>query len=191
MTLGSQLQLVVGTVPTSTPLYWSGAVDASWSTDSGVLNNTNWLNGPAGTEPQQVPGSITDVYFTANSATRLTTTLDAAFTINSLTFTGMGTSADASNVTINPGAGGASSTLTINALAEAYLAGTGIVDNSTSAAHTINANVILGGNQSWTNNSSGTFTVAGNVSSPGNFNSPWVAVARPPSAASSRTAPAG
>ncbi|HEY1922282.1 MAG TPA: autotransporter-associated beta strand repeat-containing protein, partial [Tepidisphaeraceae bacterium] len=94
----------------------------------------------------------------------LNTTLDANFVINSLTFTGPGTPADTSNVTIASGGLG-TNTLTIEAGS-----GVGILVNSTSAAHTISANVILGGDQTWTNGSTGAFTVSGTVSSSTNSN---------------------
>jgi autotransporter-associated beta strand protein len=69
-------------------------------------------------------------------------------------------------VTINAGSAvgaQAADTLTIIAAAGANPTGTGISDLSTSGAHTINANVILGGTQTWTNNSTGTLTIGGGV----------------------------
>ena len=105
-----------------------------------------------------LPTSAADVYFTANTATNLSTTLDGSFTINSLNFTGSGTTANSTAVTIANGTG--VNTLTIN--------GGGITDASGSAAHTISANVALGATQIWTNASSGTLLVSGNVNTQGN-----------------------
>ncbi|HSI14201.1 MAG TPA: autotransporter-associated beta strand repeat-containing protein, partial [Chthoniobacter sp.] len=122
-------------------------------------NNTNWVDGPAGTDTHQVPGSTSDVFFSANSATNLTTTLDGSYTINSLNFTSTGTTADSSNVTIANGTG--TNTLTIN--------GGGISDASTSAAHSISANVVLGADQVWSNTSTGLLTVSGSVTGVSKF----------------------
>ena len=171
----------MGAISTPTSAYWSGALNpnGSWAAISGAANNTNWLNAPAGTDPHQIPGQISagvysDVFFTANTGfvntANLTTTLDQAFTINSLNFTGSGTGANANNVIINAGSAvgaQAADTLTINAAAGFNTAGTGIVDGSTSGAHTINANVILGGSQTWTNNSTGLLTVGGAINTAG------------------------
>src|SRR5207249_2095527 len=106
--------------------YWKGTnSDGTWNTFSGGnANTTNWVDGPNGTATNQVPGSTTDVYETADTATNLTQTLGANFTIRSLTFTGTGT-ANTLGTTINAG-----NTLTINATAGAYTAGTGIVVQS-------------------------------------------------------------
>ncbi|MBL9090568.1 MAG: autotransporter-associated beta strand repeat-containing protein, partial [Planctomycetaceae bacterium] len=122
--------------------YWSGAVDGSWSTVSGVGNATNWLDGPAGSDTHLVPTPSDDVVFTAATAANLATTLDAAFTINGLTFTGSGTPAASTSVSIASGVGGHS--LTIN--------GNGITVQTGSASHSIAAPIVLGADQTWTNN---------------------------------------
>ena len=62
--------------------YWSGAADGTWS------NKANWATDVSGgTAVLSVPGSISDVYFTATSGTNLTTTLDTDFAVKSLNFT--------------------------------------------------------------------------------------------------------
>jgi len=71
-------------VPAPSSAFWTGNQDGNWSTKNGV--NTNWatsLNGT--TDTQAVPGSTTDVFFSATGAINLATTLDASFTIKSLT----------------------------------------------------------------------------------------------------------
>jgi autotransporter-associated beta strand protein len=170
ITGANALQLVVAS-NAATPAYWNGTINTSWSTLTGA-NASNWLNGPAGTDLLNVPGSGSDVFFTANSATNLFTTLDAPFTINSLTFTGTGTTAGTTDVFINPGTGGAANTLTINAALGNYAAGTGIVVNTNNAGvnHFINVGVILGASQSWTNNNSagGQLEVSGDIDTAGN-----------------------
>jgi autotransporter-associated beta strand protein len=165
-TMADSLVLNVTAVATPEPAYWGGAQgDGSWATISGTSNLTNWLTAATGgTDTHQIPGGLSDVFFTANSATNLSTTLDGNFTINSLTFTGTGTAAGTTSVTI------ASGGLGTNALTIAASSGTGITVNSGAAADTISANVILAGDQSWTNNSTSTFTVSGAVSSPTNNN---------------------
>ncbi|MBB5031378.1 autotransporter-associated beta strand repeat-containing protein [Prosthecobacter vanneervenii] len=154
------LQLSVISNATPTAAYWSGARgDGSWSTILNPSNQTNWLNGPAGTDPLQLPGSISTVYLTANSATNLSTTLDGSFSIAGLVFTGTGT-ANTAGSTIASGAG--TNTLTINA--------SGITVQSGSGNNTISASVILGASQTWTNNSSSsTLTVSGTVSGSSNL----------------------
>jgi fibronectin-binding autotransporter adhesin len=143
--------------------YWTGSQDANWNTGGGGAN-TNFSIDPAGTNNTlALPNSSTDVYFTANSAGNLNTVLGQDFTINTLTFTGTGTTAGTSSVTI-----GGPNTLTLNAILGSYPAGTGIVINAGSVAHTINANVALGGSQSWTNSSTGLLTVNGTVNGAGN-----------------------
>jgi autotransporter-associated beta strand protein len=136
--------------------YWSGAQNASWNalTPGG---GTNWLDGPAGMDAFALPSSGTNVFFTANNATHLATTLGADFTINSLTFTGTGTSAT-SPVSIS------GNTLTINAsAANGNSAGSGIVVQSGSGAHSIASNITLSASQIWTNNSTNPLTVSGSI----------------------------
>ena len=132
--------------------YWTGSQDTFWNSFGISQVNTNFSTDAAGTtNPNQLPGSITDVFFTANSAANLSTTLGLDFSIKSLTFTGTGTTAASSSVTI-----GGANTLTL---------GTGGITVQTgSAAHTISSNVALGVAQFWTNNSGSLLTVSGNVS---------------------------
>ena len=131
--------------------YWTGDQSSIWSTNN--AGDTNWATSAAGTtDTHAAPGAISDVFFTANSASNLTNTLGQDFTINSLTFTGTGTSATA-GVTIS------GNTLTINAAS-----GTGITVDSGSGFDTINSDIVLGGNQSWINNSGNSFAVTGDVS---------------------------
>jgi fibronectin-binding autotransporter adhesin len=150
--------------------YWigdtgGGTAASSWATLDGTTFNGNFTFDAAGTaNTYAVPVSGTNVTLTANTATNLATTLDQAFTINSLTFSGTGTSNTAGS-SIAPGTGGTSSTLTINAAAvNGNTAGTGITVASGSGVNAISANVILGASQTWTNNSANALVVSGNVS---------------------------
>ncbi len=152
--------------------YWGGAQNASWS--SNASGATNWLGGPAGTDTQQLPGPATNVFLTSNSATNTATTLDGSFTINSLSFTGSGTTAGSGSVSIAGGSGG---TLTINAAnsfsdanSTNYVVGTGLVVQPGSAAQLIgpDVNFNLGASQKWLMNSVNPLTVAGTIGDNGN-----------------------
>ena len=167
---GTLLQLLE-TPNTYTHIYWQGANGPSWSTiTSGKSNFTSDAAGTAFTA--SAPTAADNVIFTANTATNNTnTTLDQAYTVNSLTFSGTGTSNTAGSG-IAPGTGGAASTLTINGLNDGYnAAGNGITVQAGSGADTISANVILGGTlaQTWTNNSSNTLAATGSVTAGSNL----------------------
>ena len=136
--------------------YWQGALSGTWNTVTS--GSTNFVTSASGTANTGViPGAATNVKFTANSASNLTTVLGADFTINSLEFTGTGSTAATTPVTI-----GGTNTLTINA------SGTnGITVDAGSAAHTISSKVALGSSQTWTVSGSA-LTVSGAVSDGGN-----------------------
>ncbi len=157
LTATAENLLVQAAAATPTAAYWGGSQDTVWNTinNPNTTANTNWLNGPAGSDTNQVVGSVSDVYETANSAGNFTQTLGANTTINSLTFTGTST-ANTAGTTISAG-----NTLTINAAAGAYSAGTGIMVLAGSGANTITAPITLGANQTWTNNSGNLLTING------------------------------
>jgi autotransporter-associated beta strand protein len=148
--------------------YWNGTTNASWAYQPGGAGTaTNWSAAAAGTpDTFALPTGATNVIMTANSALNLLTTLDQAFTVNSLTFTGAGT-ANAAGSTIASGTG--TNALTINAAAlNGNVAGNGISVSATSGPDTISANVILGASQTWTNNSATSLlTISGAVSDGG------------------------
>ncbi len=119
----------------ATNAYWTNAVgDNSWNTAG------NWSLNADGTGARGVPDSLTDVIFSATTvATPQTTTLDASFSIRSLSF-----NATTPAVTINAGTG--TNNLTIDTF--------GITMQSGAGAATINASsVALAAAQTWTNNS--------------------------------------
>jgi autotransporter-associated beta strand protein len=135
-----------------TNAYWDGAQNSVWNTDIGPGNSTNWATAPTGgVDTNQLPGATTDVYFTANSANNIDTTLGSDFSIQGLIFTGTGTTAGSSSVTI-----GGTNTLTIGA--------DGISVQAGSAAQTLSSNVALGASETWTNNSANLLTVSGQTS---------------------------
>jgi fibronectin-binding autotransporter adhesin len=143
---GGNLQLLVNQVAPSTA-YWFGSHDANWGTGS-VSGVTNWVTGPhVTTDTAAIPAGVTDVHFAADSATHLATTLDQPFAINTLTFdNGVGA------VSI-----GGSQNLTI---------ASGITQASGAGPATINTSgqVILGNDQTWTNNSASTLTISSTIS---------------------------
>ncbi len=157
----SALVLSITGVNTPATAYWTGNAsqlsgDAANSWGTGYNRNTvsNWSTDSTGaTDTQQVPGAITNVFFTAANATgspsgALATTLDASYAINSLTF---GVSAGTiASLTVNTGTnsltiGAGGLTLNSASLASATISGSGAV--------------VLNGSQAWSNNSSQGLTV--------------------------------
>ncbi|HEX3656976.1 MAG TPA: autotransporter-associated beta strand repeat-containing protein, partial [Pirellulales bacterium] len=149
-------ELLIVTAGTPTSIYFSGAIDGNWNTLTD--GNSNWVNGPMGTGTGAIPDSNSDVFLTANTASHLSTTLGQDFTINSLTFTGTGTSSTAGSSI------GGANTLTIDAAAGAYAAGTGITVLSGSGPDAISANLALGASQTWNLAGGTTLTVSGGIS---------------------------
>ncbi len=147
---------------TATPgtAYWTGLISQNgsptdpnnnWGYGSALGSASNWSTNVAGTtDAGQVPGSTTDVFFTAanasSSAGVLTTQLDTAYTIKSLTFdTSPQVTTPISSVILNTN----SNTLTI---------GTGglnvaSTDNSNT---TINGtgSLLISASENWANNNS-------------------------------------
>jgi autotransporter-associated beta strand protein len=154
--------------------YWNGTTNSSWAFQAGG-GNTNWAQGLSGSpDSLALPGTTgaagtgTNVIFTTtNSATNPggnSTTLDAIFLINSLTFNSSDTGSTIANGTGGP------FTLRIDAgTANGNTLGNGITVQAGSGANTISAAVALGSAQTWTNSSSNPLTVSGIVSesSPG------------------------
>lgn len=135
------------TLSTSAPpsAYWKGDVNALWNTNNS--GNTNWDSSQSGgTDAGALPQAATDVFFAADGATNLSTTLGADTSIKSLTVS------SPSSVGI---AGGNSLTLS----------GTGGINQQSGAgALSITATtVMLGASQPWNNNSSNALTVGSNV----------------------------
>ena len=151
----SSSSLVLSITGANTPAtaYWTGNASQlggdnanSWGTGYNSNTVSNWSTTLDGsTDPKQVPGGITNVFFTAANATggfsgALATTLDVPYSINSLTF---GVSAGTiTSVTISTGTNSltiGSGGLTLNAAstAGAAISGTGAVR--------------LNGSQTWSN----------------------------------------
>jgi autotransporter-associated beta strand protein len=142
---GNNLQLTTTQLAAGSATGWTGGsgTTASW-TDS-----ANWSAG--------VPGYTSAVTMYNSGAAQLTNTLDGDADIHSLIYPAAATTA----ATIDKGTltGFQTGTLTIENAA-------GITANTPSSGtvtHTINANVGLAANQTWTVNPSSTLTLGGNV----------------------------
>ena len=158
---GGSLTLTITGVATPGTAYFNGFVSSVWN-DLSNATKVNFSSNLAGTtDAGNIPGSTTDVILNATSAptnrgtATLSETLGANTIINSLSVNNVGTTtlaADGSSLTLNAaGAGG------VNA------AGVGIVIAANANPFTINPPLILGADQSWTNNSANLFTVGGTV----------------------------
>jgi autotransporter-associated beta strand protein len=132
--------------------YWRGDQSGVWST----TGPTNWYVEQSGTTNAGLPDSGTDVFFATSNATiaNLSTTLGTSFSINSLTIFGTSPT-DTNSVTI---ASSDPSTIKLT------IGAGGITMDSGAAGLTLSAPVILGADQTWTNNSANLLTVSGVVS---------------------------
>ena len=156
LTPSSTSDILTITAAQTAKLYYTGNTSANLST------NSNYSTDAAGATPSTItPSGITDLVFSANTATaaNFNTTLGGLTTANSLEFTGTGTTAGTTPVTIGGG------TLTINAGANTFAAGTGIVIDAGAAADTISANLSLPVSETFINNSASVFTISGAIGS--------------------------
>ena len=140
-----------------TPIYWRGGQNLSWNTLGAAT--ANWTSDAAGiVDSAHIPLSTETVIFSAVGAptvtNTITTTLDAAFTIDSLQFTNL--PAGITDVTINPGAGGS---LNITPLS----ASGGIRVFTSGGNAVIAAPLTVGAAQTWDIDSTGSLTVGGNT----------------------------
>ena len=83
---GNAYILTVGGTATPLTAYWRGDVSSEWN-DASAAPNSNWATDSTGTtDTAQLPGAITDVFFSTTGATNTATTLGANLSINSLIF---------------------------------------------------------------------------------------------------------
>lgn len=83
---GNNYVLTVTGADTPFIAYWRGDVSSVWK-DSSAAPNSNWASSISGnSDAGQLPGAITDVFFSANNATNTNTTLGGDVVINSLNF---------------------------------------------------------------------------------------------------------
>ena len=163
LTASSAKALVLSITGANTPstAYWTGNASLavgdstnSWGTPNPSGTGSNWSTTSDGlTDPHQVPGAITSVYFTANNAVgnpsgALTTTLDVPYVVSALNF--KVTSGTITSVAVNTG----TNSLTIAPPVGTY-AQSLFLDPSSIASATISGTgaVVLNGSQYWGNNS--------------------------------------
>jgi fibronectin-binding autotransporter adhesin len=155
-------QEIVTLTQASLDYYWTGSLGSSWNAIG------NFTADPAGTQVRT--GSLnsgSDIFLTANSAANFVQTLDGNYTINSLSFTGAGTSAANNPITLSNGTGTALTIGATSAFADAnsnnYAPGVGLVVQAGAAANIISANIDLGNSQIWEidNSTSNPLTVTG------------------------------
>jgi autotransporter-associated beta strand protein len=127
--------------------YWSGAKGSNWTDNtSGQGNFTTTAAG--GTFVSANPGSSTSVFFSNNSATNLSNTLGANFSVNSLTYrAGSGAVTTGGTHQLVVGSGGIT------------------VESGNGGAALTMANLVLADSQTWTNNSANPLTVSAAVNS--------------------------
>jgi fibronectin-binding autotransporter adhesin len=147
------LVVTVSGNPTPYTAYWTGLASAALSDTANLwgvgasISTSNWSTTPDGlTDPLQVPGAITDVYFTAANATgvagSLTTTLDNPYSIAGMFFAV--SSGSITSVTLSTG----SNTLTLG-----YDGLTLAATSNASGTISGSGALLLNGYQNWANNS--------------------------------------
>jgi autotransporter-associated beta strand protein len=151
----TDIQVTLSAVTPLTAAYWNGGLSGAtnvWATSNGSTQS-NWVSSPSGGTTPVVPGSGADVIISASAPTvaPTATVLGANMIIKTLTISdttnGLGLAADGNTLTITPTS-----------------SSTGITMTSGVPASTIAANIALGANQTWTNNSAQPFTVSGTIS---------------------------
>lgn len=163
-TINATDSLVSVTVSASIPIFWRGGQDLSWSTlGSG---SANWTTDAGGAiDATSIPVGTDTVFFSATGAPTsplnvISTTLGAAFTVDSLQFTNSPTGI--TDVMI--AAGGGSLTLT-----PASTSG-GIRVLASGGNATISAPLTTGAGQTWDVDPTGSLTVSGNTTFTGAVN---------------------
>jgi autotransporter-associated beta strand protein len=149
--------LVSLTVSAYTPSYWRGGQNLSWNTLGSAT--ANWTTNPGGSlDAASVPGSADTVIFSAAGAptvtNTITTTLDAAFVIDSLQFSSV--PSGITDVTITAGTGGA---LTLTPLSTSG----GIRVLASGGNATISAPLTIGAAQTWDVDPTGSLTISGDT----------------------------
>ena len=149
--------LVSLTVTAYTPSYWRGGQNLSWNTLGSAT--ANWTTNPGGSlDAASIPGSADTVIFSAAGAptvtNTITTTLDAAFVIDSLQFSSV--PSGITDVTITAGTGGA---LTLTPLSTSG----GIRVLASGGNATISAPLTIGAAQTWDVDPTGSLTISGDT----------------------------
>jgi fibronectin-binding autotransporter adhesin len=156
----NQVNLVETITPAPNTAYFVGSKGASWAANDGTFGN--FSSDQAGTTLlTTLPNTNTDVHFqstNANSSSVSSSTLDTPLAIKTLTIDGTTSGA----VGIGAGTNGV---LTITPTSSAV----GLMVSSGAGVVSISSPIVLGANQTWTNNSSNGLTVSGAVSGSGSL----------------------
>lgn len=139
----AQVATLMGNTLPPFAAHWKGDVDGNWSTNN--AGNTNWVTSAAGaTDPGQAPAANTVVNFSPGGGSASNTTLGADFSIEGLVVT-------------TPAAVGIGGSHNLS------IGGSGIEIAGTAGATQIQTGVgvMVGVDQTWTNNSASPLTVGG------------------------------
>ncbi len=163
-TINATNNLVSVTVTNYTPIYWRGGQNLSWNTLG--AGPANWTSDSGGaTDSSGKPVSTDTVVLSATGAptvsNTITTTLDAAFTIDSLQFSNVPSGVTA--VTIDAGSGGS---LVLSPLSTSG----GIRVLSGGGDATISAPLTVATSQTWDVDPSGRLIISGNTTFNGAVN---------------------
>ena len=140
--------LTLTAAASATDAYWKGNLSGNWSETSGGVSN--WTSNAAGTTPlANPPGDSSDVYFSANGSSNLTTTLGGDLTVKTVSIS------DPNGVTIQAG-----NTLTANSSSFAAF-------NISAASGTTTINATLAGANAGLNKAGGGTLVLGGSNSYG------------------------
>jgi autotransporter-associated beta strand protein len=148
---GNEVELVTSGAPSPGTAYWTGSQGSTWKTTNAVVANFS-TDAAGATSVGAYPGSTTDVYFAATSATNLSNSLGQNFDIKGLTFLAQDASSNiigAVNITDS------SSSLTLE--------GDGIADSNNNGVTLNPTTLIANASQTWTNNSTGTLAISAPV----------------------------
>jgi autotransporter-associated beta strand protein len=153
-TINATDTLVSVTVSAYTPIFWRSGQNLSWNTLG--VGSANWTTDSAGlSDASSIPVAADTVLFSAAGAPvgSVNTTLDAAFTVDSLQFSNVPGSTD---ITIAAGSGGA---LTLTPLSTSG----GIRVLSGGGNATISAPLTIGAAQTWDVDPTGSLTISGDT----------------------------
>lgn len=156
---GTAVTITPTTAPALTTAYWVGNLAQApgvWAASGGTTSN--WSTTADGTGTSGVtPSAVTGLIFSATGATNQSTmTLGANMSVRNIIVNGTAGSPNETSALTLAATGGYTLTL-----------GTGIIINPGAGAVTLNSNLTLSSTQTWTNNSSNTFTFGGAVTNGG------------------------
>ncbi|OYV03890.1 MAG: hypothetical protein CFE26_19780, partial [Verrucomicrobiales bacterium VVV1] len=159
-TINASDTVVSVTISAYIPTFWRGGQDLSWNTLGS--STANWTDSTGTVDATSKPLGTDTVIFSAAGVTpgAIVTSLDAAFTVDSLQFSNVPGSSD---VTI---AAGTSGTLTLTPVSTS--GGIRVLSGGGNAA--ISAPLTVGAAQTWDVDASGSLTISGDTTFTGSVN---------------------